>query len=355
MKRIVISIDAMGGAYAPNAVIDAISQSCFSNPHIHFLIFGLEESVLPLLKNSSINPNRYEFIATHSLVLDQDKPIHALKNGKSSSMRKALDAVKDGIASACVSAGNTGALMVMSKIVLGVLPGVKRPAISGVFPTIKGKTILLDMGANNECSDISLFQFALMGQCLSKALLNIENPSIAILNVGEERMKGRELEQKSYDLLQNSGLNFIGYIEGHQIVNGQSDVVVTDGFSGNLVIKSSEGAISLLIKLIKQACNDSGVLAKIAGLLLKKSLKEKLKSIDPDVHNGAMFIGIDGIVIKSHGSASSTGISNAINVAYELSKREINNEIIKEMKKLEEQGIGFNLVEKIKQTLGIGI
>ena len=332
MQRVVISIDAMGGAGAPGAVVEAIKSLCLVNQSVYFLIFGTEASVLPLLHSSGINPDRYDFIATQSFILDQDKPIQALKNGKESSMRKVLESVKDGRAHACVSAGNTGALMVMAKMILGVLIGVKRPAISGIFPTIRGKTIMLDMGANNECSEISLFQFALMGQCLAKALLRRDHPSIGILNVGEERAKGRELEQKSYELLFNSGLNFIGYVEGHQIVNGKADVIVTDGFSGNLVIKSSEGAISLLIKLLKQACNESGILAKLGGLLLKKSLKNKLKTIDPDMHNGAMFIGIDGIVIKSHGSASAIGIKNAINVAYELAMRNINTEIIKEMK-----------------------
>jgi len=349
MQKVIVSLDAMGGANAPTAVIEAALKIANSNPSVHFLIFGDYEAVYPIITKLSFPKDRYDFFVTKSVIYDHDKPLHAFKNGKDSSMRKSIDAVKDGLAHACVSSGNTGALMVTSKLVLGVLPGVKRPAIAGAFPTNNGRLIMLDMGANNECSESVIFQFALMGQCLAKIVLLIENPSIAILNVGEEETKGRELEQKSYELLKESGLNFIGYVEGHDIVKGKADVIVTDGFSGNLVLKASEGVANMLMNMLQEATKNSGILSLIGGLLLKKSLKKRLEHIDPNSNNGAMFIGLNGIVIKSHGASTVVGIANAINLAYELASREINTHIIREIKELDEKGIGLNFVEKIKQ------
>ncbi|MDJ1258096.1 MAG: phosphate acyltransferase PlsX [Candidatus Midichloria sp.] len=350
MQKVVISLDAMGGINAPTSVIEAAFNVAKLNPRIHFLIFGSEDKVVPILQALSFPEERYDFIATKDVIQDHDKPLHAFKNGKESSMRKAIDAVKEGLAHACVSCGNTGALMVTAKMVLGTLPGVKRPAIAGAFPTYENKLIMLDMGANNECSESVIFQFALMGRCLAKVVLQIDNPSIAILNVGEEETKGRELEQKSYELLKSSGLNFIGYIEGHDIVKGKADVVVTDGFSGNLVLKASEGAINMFMILLKEISKNSGLIALVGAFLLKRAFKKKLTRIDPNVNNGAMFIGLDGIVIKSHGSATTFGVTNAIGLAYELANRDINAQITKEIKDLEERGIGLNFVEKIKQT-----
>lgn len=350
MQKIIVSLDAMGGVSAPTAIIEAALQVARSNPKIHFLIFGDETKVCPVLEALLFPSDRYQFFPTQSVIQDHDKPLHALKNGKESSMRKAIDAVKEGTAHACLSCGNTGALMVTAKMVLGTLPGIKRPAIAGVFPTYDYKAVMLDMGANNECSETVFFQFGLMGRCLARIVLQIEDPSIAILNIGEEKTKGRELEQKSYELFKESGLNFIGYIEGHDIVKGKADVIVTDGFSGNLVLKASEGAMHMFIKFLKEASKSSGVVSMIGALLMKKALKKKLLRLDPNIHNGAMFIGLDGIVIKSHGSAIAAGIINAVNLAYELANRDINARIIKEIKELEDKGIGMNFVEKIKQT-----
>ena len=350
MQKIVVSLDAMGGVNAPAAIIEAALQVAKSNPKIHFLIFGDEAIVLPALERLLFPSDRYQFSATQVVVQDHDKPLNAFKNGRESSMRKAIDAVKEGKAHACLSCGNTGALLVTAKMILGTLPGVKRPAIAGVFPTYNYKAVMLDMGANNECSETVLFQFGLMGRCLARIVLQIEDPSIAILNVGEEKTKGRELEQKSYELFKDSGLNFIGYIEGHDIVKGKADVVVTDGFSGNLTLKASEGAMHMFMKFLKEASKNSGILPMIGAILMKRALRKKLLRLDPNEHNGAMFIGLDGIVIKSHGAAVTTGIANAINLAYELASRDINAKVVKEIKELEDKGIGLNFVEKIKQT-----
>ena len=344
----------MGGERAPAAVLEAASRVAVVNDDIRFNIFGNQTDLLPIIEQLHFPNDSYKFIATQSIVQDDDKPLHAYKNGQESSMRKAIDAVKDGSAHACLSCGNTGALMVTAKMVLGTLPGIKRPAIAGAFPTLKGKSIVLDMGANNECSEKVIFQFALMGRCLARVVMQIDDPSIGILNIGEEKNKGRELEQNSYELLASSGLNFVGYVEGHDIVNNKADVVVTDGFSGNLVLKASEGAVTMLLKILKEDIPKKvGLRSKLGLYLLKPALKKELQVIDPNYNNGAMFVGLNGIVVKSHGSATAAGIENAINLTYSLAKRDINTDIIKEMEILEDQGVGLNFVEKIKKTLGM--
>ena len=357
-QRIVISLDAMGGANAPRAVIEGASIALSKNPNLYFKIFGNQQLIGNLFEQFPILKENYEFIETGTYISDDEQPIKALKNGVNSSMRKAIDAVKENAAVACVSSGNTGALMVMAKMVLGELPGIKRPAIVGVVPNLNGGTVMLDLGANAECDETNLFQFALMGDCFAKIILNKKTPSIGLLNVGVEQIKGREIEKKTYNLLKKSGLNFIGYVEGHDLTKGVVDVVVTDGFSGNIVLKTAEGTARLLMQIMKQGFQNN-LSSKIGGLLAKKSLKESFKSVDPNVNNGAMFIGVNGIVVKSHGGAEAIGFANAINVAYDLAQRNINQEIIKELDILQgEMSLGQNIVEKIKKTsariLGIG-
>lgn len=347
-KNITISVDLMGGAGAPRVVLEAIALTYFKRSDLRFMLFGDEVVVKPLIDELRLPQDIFSLHHTNGVVLDNDKPIYALKYGKNSSMRMSIEAVKSGEASACVSCGNTGALMVMAKSVLGTLQGVRRPAIAGLFPHLYGRSVMLDMGANNECNEVVLFQFAVMGLCFAKVLLN-DSPSIAILNIGKEEVKGRDLEQKTSELLRESGLNFIGYIEGDDITKGKADVIVTDGFSGNLVLKASEGAAHIFLNLIKQACH-SGLTAKLGALLLKKSLKKSLSYLDPNMNNGAMFIGLNGIVIKSHGSANIEGVLNAILTASELAKRNINEAISAELNILEENGIGLNFVDKIKHT-----
>ncbi len=355
---ITISIDAMGGEYAPYAVVHAISIICTKYHGVRFLIFGdNEDRVLGLIRKFKLPENRYEIFTTCEVILDEDSPINALRSSKDSSMRRAVEAVKANLAHACVSCGNTGALMVIAKTVLGGLSHIKRPAIIGFFPTLKGKAIMLDMGANTDCNEVLLFQFALMGNCFARAVLGKKQPSIGLLNVGVEQIKGREIEKKTFDMLVESGLNFVGYIEGHDITQGKVDVVVTDGFSGNLVLKASEGAANMCLELIRAACTKD-LRSKIGALLLKRSFKEGFKIMDPTVNNGAMFIGVNGIVVKSHGRSDALGISRAIEVAINLAKDKINEKISHELQVLEEQGVGLNLVDKVKYTsakiLGFG-
>jgi glycerol-3-phosphate acyltransferase PlsX len=350
-NKTIISIDAMGGTNSPDAIIEAIDGFFKSHDDVIFTIYGKKSIVLPKIIDYNFPENKYKLIDSEVAISDEDKPATAWRNGKNSSMRKAIEAVKNGDAHAAVSCGNTGALMLTSKMVLGSLEHIKRPAITAIFPSINNKgTVLLDMGANLECNESHLFHFALMGICFAKVILKIENPKIGILNVGSEITKGRELELKTYKILEKSGLNFHGFIEGHDVVKGNIDVLVTDGFSGNIFLKASEGAASTCIDLIQSSIMNGGLVTKFAGLLLKSKIKASLKVIDPNKNNGAMLVGLKGIVIKSHGSASADGIYNAINTAYTLVKNNINAKISQELEIFEEKGTGLNFVDKIKQT-----
>lgn len=347
---VTLSIDAMGGANAPTAVLEAIDHFCACNDSVSFIIYGTDEKVYPLLERYNVPSDRCIFVPTESVISDDEKPIDAFRNGKNSSMRKAIEAVRDKCADACVSSGNTGALMVIAKAVLGGLSSIKRPAIVTSIPTLKGKSVMLDMGANTECNELILFQFALMGTCFARQVLRINDPKIGLLNIGTERGKGRELEQKSYDLLHKSGLNFHGYIEGNDITTGAVDVIVTDGFTGNVAIKVLEGAFYTGVNMVKKAWSDFSFFAKLGALLVRPSLKRLMSSVVPEVSNGAMFVGINGIVVKSHGSSKTQGIVNAFNVAATLAHNKINDLISNELKMFEEKGIGLDIMSKIKQT-----
>lgn len=348
-QKVIISLDAMGGAGAPDSVIAGANIARNHHHDLYYLFYGNDR-----ILNDKISyfPNligNCEVFPTKDVVSDEEQPVKALRSGAESSMRKAIDAVKDGFASACVSAGNTGALMVMSKLVLKEITGIRRPAIIGIMPTQAGEgTVMLDLGANAVCDENNLFQFALMGDCFAKAVLGKQNPSIALLNVGVEQIKGRDIEKKTYDMLKRSSLNFVGYIEGHDLTKGEVDVVVTDGFSGNVVLKTAEGTVRFLMGLMKEGLTGN-TLTKVGGLLVKKSIKKALSGVDPNKKNGAMFIGINGIVVKSHGSASAEGFANAISVAYDLVKRDVNKQIAKELDLMKDISSKFNIVDIIKE------
>ncbi len=351
-KNIIISIDAMGGANAPHCIVDAIAKVIESHKGVSFKIFGDEERINTALKPHGISQDRIEVIHTTKAITDDEQPIKALKTGKDSSMYKAIQAVKNGEANACISGGNTGALMVMSKMVLGSLHNVKRPAIVNIFPNLKGGCVILDLGANSECDAANLFQFALMGHAYARAVLKKDRPLIGILNVGTEEYKGRDIEKKTYEMLKQSGLNFYGHIEGYDITKGTVDVVVTDGFSGNIAIKVAEGTANICRDYIKEAFQSS-FFAKIGGLLARKGLKTVLSRVDPRNYNGAMFIGVDGIVVKSHGSSDHKGFANAIDVTARLIKQDVNNEISQLLTQLHElESSKESLISKIKHKLG---
>jgi len=355
MNKIIISVDAMGGAHAPKSVVDAVNNASKKNPHISFKLFGDSALIKKLMPSELRASQSIEIIHTTHVISDDEQPVKALKTGRESSMYKAIRSVKDGEAHACISGGNTGALMVMAKLVLGSLPNVKRPAIINIFPNSRNKgTVMLDLGANAECDSVNLFQFALMGHCYSKCVMKVKNPSIGILNVGTEDYKGRDLEKRTFQLLSKSGLNFFGHVEGYDITQGTVDVIVTDGFSGNLVIKSAEGTAHICKDLIKEAFNSSW-LAKLGGLFAKKALKKVMEKVDPRNYNGAMFAGVNGIVVKSHGSTDIQGFENAINVTTDLIKQDVNSQLSHLLVQLHDLE-GKNqegLMSKIKSKFGL--
>lgn len=352
--KIIVSLDAMGGACAPKATIEGACIALRKNPKLHLLIHGDTQMLSPLIDQLSPFSSRYEIAHASAVVADDEQPIRALKYGKESSMRKAIDAVKSGAAQACVSSGNTGALMVMAKMVLGEIPGIKRPAIITAIPHPNGKSVVLDLGANTECDELNLFQFSLMGNAYAKIILNKISPTIGLLNVGVESIKGTTLQKKTHELLVNSELNYKGYVEGCDIAKGTVDVVVIDGFTGNIMLKFGEGVIKLVLDIIRSSFK-TNFLTKLAGLVMKNYLKKSLAAIDPKSLNGAMFIGVNGVVVKSHGSSDGVAVSSAINVAYELAAQDVNQEIKRELKVMHAENSTQLLVEKIKKTFGIGV
>jgi glycerol-3-phosphate acyltransferase PlsX len=332
-KKIVIAIDLCGGDNAPLAVCNGVEQFILKMKSLNITKFGFifvgNKHSKSLLKPELLKNN--EFIETEEQVLQSDKPLSVARN-KKTSMAICILAVRDKKAHACMSAGNTGALMAMSKLYFKPIPGITRPAISTIVPTKKNPTILLDMGANLVCDSDNLFEFAIMGSAFIKAAFNIKNPTIGLLNIGSEETKGTELVQDASKKIKNSLMskNFIGYVEGNDINTGDVNVVVTDGFTGNIVLKAIEGIGKLMKHYLKQHFSAT-ILAKIGYLLAKPELTKLVQKIDPNNYNGALFLGLEGIAIKSHGSANSKGIANAIEVAYKLAKKDlienINSEI----------------------------
>lgn len=353
-KEVVISVDAMGGENAPAVVVEGVAAVCKTDSYASFMLYGDESQITEMAVLYGLPHDRYVVVPTTRAISDDEKPVDALRNSYGTSMREAICAVKDNSASAFVSCGNTGAMMVIAKVLLGCLQNIKRPAIAGCMPTQKGRCVMLDLGANAECTKVHLLQFALMGRCFAKIMLDINNPTIGILNVGSEDTKGRALEQQTAEMLRGEvDMNFVGYVEGSDIMGGKTDVVVTDGFAGNVALKSAEGTVRLFLKLLSDAINNS-LLSKIGGLLLRSSLRRTLSFIEPSNYNGAMLIGLNGIVVKGHGGSKTKDVVNAICVALELARHDINRKIEDELIVMSKHnphgGIG-KIVDKISEYL----
>ncbi len=314
-----IALDAMGGDHGPRVVVAAAIQVLRKHPSIHLILVGKESSLRRYVKLLAKKKNIAERLSIHhaSEVVESDEsPSSAMRSKKDSSMRVAIDLVKSGEALACVSAGNTGALMATARFVLKTLPGIDRPAIVSALPTHLGKDVrLLDLGANVDSSPEHLYQFAVMASILTRAVEGIESPRVALLNIGEEDIKGNDLVKKTAELLSNNkALNYIGYIEADKIFSDVTDVIVCDGFVGNVALKTIEGAIKLMADLAKEEfCRN--IFTKLSILPAKPILKRMVKRLDPERHNGATFIGLDGIVVKSHGGASANAFAWAIEEA----------------------------------------
>lgn len=327
-----IALDAMGGDNAPECVIRGAEMALIRHPGIRFLIFGDIEKIEPLIKSRPALITACEIVHTSHVISGEDKPSAALRRGKSSSMWLAIDSVKEGRTCAVVSAGNTGALMAISKLVLRTLPGVSRPAIAALFPTLRGECVMLDLGANVESNAGDLYRFAIMGDAFARAVLGLSRPKIGLLNVGSEDLKGRASIKEACAMLKDSrlSLNFHGFIEGNDIAAGTVDVVVTDGFTGNIALKTAEGAARLIRTYLRDAFNSSPV-AKLGGLLASGALGGVKDKLDDRKRNGAMFLGLAGIAVKSHGGADAYSFCNAISVAVELVAHRINDRIIDEL------------------------
>jgi glycerol-3-phosphate acyltransferase PlsX len=334
MNEIVIALDGMGGDQAPKSVIQGAELILKSTPQnkIFFKIFGDKNVIQPLLDQSPLLSSHSELIHTSQVVTADEKPSIALRMGRESSMQLAINAVKTGQAASMVSAGNTGALMAMSKVSLRTLPQISRPAIAAIMPSTKGRIVMLDLGANVECDATNLFEFAIMGEAFARIILGIDKPKIGLLNIGSEETKGKDSIRLANTMLKETLLpiNFHGYIEANNITEGIVDVIVTDGFSGNVALKAIEGSVKLYKHFLKQAFSSS-LFAKLAYLLIRPILKKLTITADHRYYNGAMFVGLNGIVVKSHGSMDHIGFANAIKVAYELAHANINKQIADEL------------------------
>jgi glycerol-3-phosphate acyltransferase PlsX len=323
----------MGGDHAPFSVIEGAALALQKIPHLSFLFFGDQVAIEALLQKRPALAQVSNVIHCDDRVADDAKPSVALRQGKNTSMRKALDAVHDGRAVAVVSGGNTGALMAMAKLVLKTLTGVHRPAAASLMPTRSGSCVMLDLGANLECSAEELFQFAIMGDAFARAVLGIEYPRIGLLNVGEEANKGHPEIREAAQMLRDSELdiNFCGFIEGNQISQGVADVIVSDGFSGNIALKTAEGTAKLIREFIKEAFN-TNLLTRLSYLMAFQAMKLLRKRLDPRRYNGAMFLGLNGVAVKSHGGADEYAFSFAVRMAADLVQHRTNPRIIEELK-----------------------
>jgi glycerol-3-phosphate acyltransferase PlsX len=325
----------MGGDFGPEVTIPA-SLDCLKNsPDLKLILVGDEAILGSKLAKALIDyPDRLSILHASQCVEMDESPSKALKNKKDSSMRVAINLVRDGRANACVSAGNTGALMATARFVLKMIPGIDRPAIISTLPSINGHTHVLDLGANVDCTAEHLFQFAVMGAELVKAVENIENPRVGLLNIGEEDMKGNEQVKSAAKLLENSSLNYIGYVEGDSLNAGhiKVDLIVADGFVGNVALKSIEGAAKMIGSGLKEAFGKN-LLTKLAGLIAYPVLKSFKMRIDPRLYNGASFLGLRGLVIKSHGGADVLAFKTAVHLAEIEVKKDVIRKISEQVEK----------------------
>ena len=327
-SKIKIAVDAMGGDNSPNKVIDGIIQHRSFNDKVFYKIFGDEKKIYSCIKNK-IDNSDYEIIHTTNTVSSTDSPLEAAKRGKDTSMWLAIQSVKDKKADIVISAGNTGALLVVAKLNLKMIENIDKPALSALWPNKKGMSVVLDLGANIECSSKNLLDFSIMGASLYTSLYPNDKPNVALLNIGSEEVKGNETIKETFQILnkRNSvNYNFSGYIEGNHLMDGDVNVIVSDGFTGNVALKTAEGTANFISSELKQAMSGS-IIGKISSLLNISNLKKFKKRLDPRLYNGAIFIGLDSPVVKSHGGTDYIGFSNSLDVCYRIVKGNLINKI----------------------------
>lgn len=328
----IIALDAMSGDFGIEVTVPAARQALERHADLELILVGQAAALQAALAQHGLleHPRLRVVDATEVVGMDEE-PAKALRGKKNSSMRVAVNQVREGMADACVSAGNTGALMATARFVLKTLPGVDRPAIVSQMPSRHGHTHMLDLGANAECSPEQLYQFAVMGSVLARTVSGLKSPRIGLLNIGSEDIKGTQAIKQAAAMLNASGLNYVGYMEGNDIYLADVDVVVCDGFSGNVALKSAEGISRLIADYLTEEYQ-RGPLSKLAALLSMGVLKRFRKRVDPRAHNGATLLGLNGIVIKSHGSADAMSLANAINIALLECQQQITDTLRAEVK-----------------------
>lgn len=327
MTNLTVSLDAMGGDFGVSVVAKAAIDYLEEHQDISLILVGDQQEITAELNKLNVKPYQRLKIHHASQKVEMDEPpSQALRNKKDSSMRVSINLVKDGVADAAVSAGNTGALMATARYVLKTLPGIDRPAITSLMPSMHGKTYMLDLGANVGCSSEHLLQFAVMGSVLANAVHEIKHPKVGLLNVGEEEIKGNEQVKEAHEVLRHSSLNYIGYVEGDDIYCGEVEVVVCDGFVGNVSLKTSEGVAKIVAHYAKEEFTRN-IFTKLCGLFALPVLKALKKRIDPRRYNGASLLGLRGVVVKSHGGADAFSFQQAIKIAHVEANQQVPKKI----------------------------
>ena len=326
---ITIAIDAMGGDNSPDKVIEGIRLHSNSSNDVIYKIFGEKNLLNPLIEKHNLSKQKIELIHTTDAVQGEDTALSAAKRGKNTSLWLAIDSVKNNKAHAIVSAGNTGALFLISKLNLKMIDNIDKPALAALWPSKKGMNVVLDLGANIECSTKNLLDFSIMGSALHKALFEKEKPKVALLNIGSEELKGNATIKDTYQLLsdkKNSLFDFSGYIEGNNIMEGDVNVIVADGFTGNIALKTAEGTSNFIISELKKALTTSFI-GKLSSLINYNNLKNFKKKLDPRLYNGAILVGLNKPVIKSHGSTDAIGFANSLKVCEQTIKGKLIDQI----------------------------
>lgn len=344
-RKLIVSIDAMGGDAGPSVVVSALVRAVQHHPDVEFILHGDEAQLTELVaKRKSKLGGRVTICHAPARVKMEDKPSLALRRGRDTSMWHSIESVKKGDAAVAVSAGNTGALMAMSMFHLGVLEGISRPAIACLMPTKQGQCVFLDVGANVDCNADQLVDFAVMGEAYARAIFGLERPTVGLLNVGEEEVKGNSEVREAAHILREASLpiEFNGFVEGNDIFEHKVDVVVTDGFSGNIAIKTAEGTAKMISSYLRSSLRRS-LIARIGAVLASGALNAMKRKLNPRAANGGVFLGLNGLVVKSHGGTDAFGFASAIDVAVDLVKGDILNHIVADR-------AGMNLPARGAQT-----
>lgn len=347
-RGLTIALDGMGGDHGPETVIGGAEVASIRHPDVRFLIYGDETKIRACLEKHPRVSAVSEIVHTEVAVSMEDKPSQALRRGrKTSSMWLAIDAVKDGRAQAAVSAGNTGALMAMAKVILKTMPNVERPALAALWPTARGESVVLDLGATVGADGFQLVQFAAMGEAFARVILNVERPTVGLLNIGEEEVKGTEGVKLAAQMLREAQLpiHFHGFVEGDDISKGTVDVVVTDGYTGNIALKTAEGTVRLIVDYLRAAMRSS-LLSRLGYLLAYGAFKALSTKLDPRASNGAVFLGLNGLVIKSHGGTDAVGFAAAIDVAVDAASADLLSKIAADLDRLSSIDMAANRKEK---------